>query len=91
MDLLAVLTQPQEVGSEGTLGLVGVSGLSLLSLLLLGSCRRTTTNSDEFASLEECAEVDHAGVEGDSTTKPCIGMINVGGDGILEGIVKGDP
>lgn len=90
MDLLAVLTQPQEVGSERTLGLVGVS-LDPLSLLLLGSCRRATTDSNKFASLEEFAEVDHAGIEVDGTTKPCIGVINVGGDGVLEGIVKGNP
>lgn len=91
MDLLTVLTQPQEVGGEGTLGLVGISGLSLLSLLLLGSSRGTTTNGDEFTSLEECAEVHHAGVELDGATKPCIGVINVGGSGILKGVLEGDP
>lgn len=90
MDLLAVLAQPQEVCSEGTLGLVGVS-IGLLSLLLLRGCWGTTTDSDEFTSLEEFAEVDHAGIEFDGTTKPCIGVINVGSDGVLEGIVEGNP
>jgi hypothetical protein len=91
VDLLAVLTQPEEVGGQGTLGLVGVSGLSLLSLLFLGSCRRTTTDGDEFTRLEECAEVHHAGVEVDGTTEPSIGVINVGGGGIVKGILEGDP
>jgi len=91
VDLLAVLTQPQEVGGEGTLGLVGVSGLSLLSLLLLGSSRRATTNGDEFTRLEECAEVHHAGIEVDGATEPCIGVVNIGGSGILKGLLKSDP
>jgi hypothetical protein len=91
VDLLAVLTEPQEIGSEGTLGLVRVSRLSLLSHLLLGSSGRTTANGDEFARLEECAEVHHAGVEIDGTTEPSIGVINVGGGGIVEGVLEGDP
>lgn len=91
MDLLAVLTKPQKVGGEGTLGLVGISGLSLLSRLLLGSSRRTTANSDEFARLEECAEVHHAGVKVDGTTEPSIGVINVGGGSIVEGVLESDP
>jgi hypothetical protein len=91
VDLLAVLTQPQKVSGQGTLGLVGVSGLSLLSLLLLGSSGRTTTNGDEFTRLEECAEVHHAGVEVDGAAEPGIGVINVGGGGIVEGVLEGDP
>lgn len=90
MDLLAVLAQPQEVGGEWTLGLVRIS-LSLLSLLLLRSCRRASTDGNELASLEESTEVDHAGIQFDGATKPCIRVINVGGDGVLEGIVEGDP
>jgi hypothetical protein len=91
VDLLAVLTKPQEVGGEGTLGLVGISGLSLLSCLLLGGSGRTTANGDELARLEECAEVHHAGVEVDGATEPSIGMINVGGGSIVESVLEGDP
>jgi hypothetical protein len=91
VDLLAVLTEPQKVGGEGTLGLVGVSGLSLLSCLLLGGSRRTAANGDEFARLKECAEVHHAGVEVDGTTEPSIGVINVGGSSIVKGVLEGDP
>ena len=91
MDLLAVLTQPQEVSSQGTLGLVWVSGLSLLSLLLFGSSRRTAADSNEFARLEECAEVHHVGVEVDGAAEPSIGVINVGGGGIVKGVLEGDP
>jgi hypothetical protein len=91
VDLLAVLAEPEEVGGQGTLGLVGVSGLSLLSLLLLGSSRRTTTDGDEFARLEECAEVHHAGVEVDGAAEPGIGVINVGGSSIVKGVLEGNP
>jgi hypothetical protein len=91
VDLLAVLAQPQEVSGQGTLRLVGISRLSLLSLLLLGSSRRATANGDEFARLEECAEVHHAGVEVDGTAEPCIGVINVGSGGIVKGVLESDP
>ena len=91
VNLLAVLAQPQEVSGQGTLGLVGISRLSLLSLLLLRSGRRTTANGDEFARLEECAEVHHAGIEVDGAAEPCIGVINVGSGGVVKGILKSDP
>lgn len=91
MNLLAVLAQPQKVGCQGTLGLVGVSRLGLLSLLLLWCCGRATTNSDEFAGLDECAEVHLAGVKVDISAEDSIGVVNVCAGGILEGVLERDP
>lgn len=91
MDLLAVLAQPQKVGCQGTLGLVGVSRLGLLSLLLLWCCGRATANSDEFAGLNECAEVHLARVEVDIAAEDSVGVVNVCAGGILEGVLERDP
>ena len=91
MDLLAVLAQPEQVGSQRSSRRIGILWCHLSLLLLASLSLSSTAYCDKRAGLQELAKVELVDVERGSTAEDGIGVVDVCASSCLERVLQSDP